>query len=147
MPRNSVRIACERGWTLIELLVVVVVVGVLAAIALPVFLSQQGKGKDAAAKSDARNVATAVESCSLGERDYRDCDEQSELASESGGYGWGNGPGQVRVLSATANSFTVEAVSKQRTGSTSNTFTLTRESNGSVSRTCSGTGGCDDGSW
>jgi type IV pilus assembly protein PilA len=147
MRRIPFRAACERGWTLIELMVVVLVIGVLAAIALPVFLSQQGKGKDASAKSDARNLATAVESCSLGEKDYRDCDTQSELASESQGYGWGTGPGQVSVVSATAKSFSVEAVSQAKTGTSNNTFTFTRASNGTISRTCTGTGGCDGGSW
>jgi type IV pilus assembly protein PilA len=141
-------IARERGWSLIELLVVVMIIGVLAAIALPMFLSQQGKGKDAAAKSDARNLATAVHSCQSGaERDYTDCDEQSELASETQGYDWGSGPGQVSVTSATADSFSIAAVSKQSTGGSNNTFTLTRLSNGTISRTCTGTGGCADSSW
>src|SRR4051812_20405042 len=51
----------EGGFTLIELLVVIIIIGILAAIAIPVFLNQRKKGYDAQAQSDLRNVATAEE--------------------------------------------------------------------------------------
>jgi type IV pilus assembly protein PilA len=51
----------EEGFTLIELLVVIIIIGILAAIAIPVFLSQRTKGYDTQAKSDAKNLSTAEE--------------------------------------------------------------------------------------
>ena len=64
----------QEGFTLIELLVVILIIGILAAIALPAFLGQREKGQDSDAKSNARNLVSHMESCFADTQTYASCD-------------------------------------------------------------------------
>ena len=77
------RTQSEKGFTLIELLVVILIIGILAAIAIPSFLNQRSKGNDAEAKSVAVTAAEAAETCATDNNgSYTNCTEAALTAIE-----------------------------------------------------------------
>jgi type IV pilus assembly protein PilA len=134
----------DEGFTLIELLVVILIIGILAAIALPSFLGQQKKAQDSGAKSNARNTVSLVEACFADEQDYTKC--VGAVGASSTGVlansGLGNATETIDVTSTGADNYSVVAKSKS-----GNTFTIARAATGIVSRSCTApaTYGCPTG--
>jgi type IV pilus assembly protein PilA len=139
------RIQDEKGFTLIELLVVILIIGILAAIAIPAFLNQRGKAYDANAKSDVKTAQTAAE---------------TYATDHDGDYSGLNGaPTALETIEPTlndANGLAVAAttatydisVQAKGPGGAGTTYHILRNSDGTVTRSCSpNQGGCVNGSW
>jgi type IV pilus assembly protein PilA len=127
------RLRAQEGMTLIELLVVILIIAILAAIALPAFLSQQAKAHDGDAKSNARSTVSAMETC------YTEVDKYDPCPDPDFGIPIGNADGQVEITPA-GDVYTI--VAHSRTG---NTFTVVKNPDTTVTRSCDISAGTDKG--
>ena len=137
----------EKGFTLIELLVVILIIGILAAIAIPTFIGQKSKANDSAAESLARNAATAMETYATNNNGSYASVDITQLNSITPALNLSTTNNQAYLASAsgTASNYTIAAVSPTDT----ETFSLTN-ANGTESFNCTptGKGACNaGGSW
>ena len=147
------RLRDDRGFTLIELLVVVLLIGILAAIAIPAYMEHQKKGKDADAESNARNLVSKVELCYATNEDYTQCNTLAKLGGAGElGVPWGTSPGQVSVVASAKGTYKIVATSQSETDGLHHTYTIEKLSGGNSVRSCTAgasnnDGSCKNGSW
>ena len=130
----------EAGFTLIELLVVMLILGILAAIAIPAFFNQRDKGTDAQAKAAARTAQTAMETFATDHGgDYTGAEPADLVAIEDTLQT--EGDNAITTSNTSETGYTVTS-----TSGTGNTFSITR-AGGAVTFDCEtpGEGGCPPG--
>ena len=145
----------EQGFSLIEVLIAMLVIGLLAAIAIPTLLGQQGKAHDSSAKEAVNRVAKEVETCRVEHSSYAACDEKDELEGAPD-IDWGQDPGQAGVLKemTSTDSYVAYAVSTAKTNGKNHVYAWMKDASGVTKRLCVDTslaalnaGGCSGGTW
>jgi type IV pilus assembly protein PilA len=140
----------EAGFTLIELLVVMLILGILAAIALPAFFNQKEKAGDAKAKEEAHTVQVALESCSTDNSGAYPIGaaEPCGVANLKSKYEGTIDSSKVALSTETGYSYVITVTSSS--GSPAHTFSIKRKTNGEMEYPCTpvaGGGGCASGNW